>query len=476
MPEYIWKDKLEIGTLEESRVANLIVIIGAGLSGLGAAKAITQSGGSVLMLEKSAVPGGRVKSAYFNGTPVSLGAAWLEEHGPIRDALMSLENSEHVTLISPDHLAEVFTVNGKIVPRQEVLKLNTEYSKMVAFFERQKGLYFDRTIYSLLKDYSDYLREHTTQECADVNEYLSLLEVFVKWINQHSNGQSITETKCSGLLNSDGSAVCSADSETGNGYESLMFIKGDIAFLIDYFLRELILTNRFKLLLGREVQQVDAKSGVVHYISSNGLVQSIVATRVINTVPVPILQIREHECFIEGLPVDQVQALKKIPTGIARKVIFSIKPGVSNDDLHIPQVYKNNIHTEDGLIEVLIINTVYLILLTGNDSKLINSLSIENIKDFIAELFGLIPGVNKQIIRESIDQVWLNDQVDGCWPVTPNIVTKPILNLLSRPSGRHIFAQDYLAKTNSMTGAYEHGYEQGLSLVEEVTICASPGK
>lgn len=53
-----------------------VVVIGAGLAGLNAARLLGRSGHQVVVLERDAVPGGRVRSARWADCPIELGAAY----------------------------------------------------------------------------------------------------------------------------------------------------------------------------------------------------------------------------------------------------------------------------------------------------------------------------------------------------------------------------------------------------------------
>ena len=56
-----------------------VIVIGAGLAGLSAARELTHAGADVVVLEARDRVGGRVEGGVIEGHPIELGGTWLGE-------------------------------------------------------------------------------------------------------------------------------------------------------------------------------------------------------------------------------------------------------------------------------------------------------------------------------------------------------------------------------------------------------------
>lgn len=96
-----------------------VIVIGAGIAGLTAARMLHRSGIDVLVLEASGRIGGRIRTDRSMGIPLEAGAGWI--HGPDGNPLSRLVTATgSETFVTDDDSLEVRTADGSIVPDQEV--------------------------------------------------------------------------------------------------------------------------------------------------------------------------------------------------------------------------------------------------------------------------------------------------------------------------------------------------------------------
>ena len=96
-----------------------IVVVGAGMAGLGAATELRRLGARVVVVEASGRVGGRVRTDRSWGVPVEAGAAWL--HGVRRNAMVPLVRRAGLSTVRTDYDDEHVrsTLTGRLDPVAE---------------------------------------------------------------------------------------------------------------------------------------------------------------------------------------------------------------------------------------------------------------------------------------------------------------------------------------------------------------------
>ncbi len=108
-----------------------VAIIGAGFSGLAAAKMLADDGYQVTVYEARGRLGGRVWTDRSLGTAVDLGASWI--HGTLRNPLTRISNKLGVTRVSSNYSnVDIRNSEGQNVPLGQVPKSFYEISEIEA--------------------------------------------------------------------------------------------------------------------------------------------------------------------------------------------------------------------------------------------------------------------------------------------------------------------------------------------------------
>ncbi|MGR7814350.1 flavin monoamine oxidase family protein [Lacinutrix undariae] len=137
---------------EVNNTSKKIIIIGAGTSGLSAAKYFKDKGVNVIVLEAQDKIGGRLKTDRSLGIAFDEGASWI--HGPKGNPITSIADKAgaNTFLTSDDNLA-VFDYNGQEYSDSKLIKTERKYNTVLRNIDGSKKESFGDVFY---KDYPQY--------------------------------------------------------------------------------------------------------------------------------------------------------------------------------------------------------------------------------------------------------------------------------------------------------------------------------
>lgn len=96
-----------------------VIVIGAGIAGLAAARRLVELGYETIVLEADSAPGGRIKTDRSLGAPFEIGAGWI--HGPDGNPVSDLAHAADAgPFVTDDESYRVFTANGDPVAEEQI--------------------------------------------------------------------------------------------------------------------------------------------------------------------------------------------------------------------------------------------------------------------------------------------------------------------------------------------------------------------
>ena len=274
-----------------------ILVVGAGISGLGAAKELHDSGYEVTVLEARNKIGGRINTDRSLGFPLERGANWIHSNKLESNRLMSMKEElglkTNITSLSVADNFKLFDKNGKII------NLSEDDLEKIEF---RIGLtaYIASYIYptATLEDIIGFLKKIRLISFAPNVVFQAILQNLELSAAEDSKNIPI------------GTLVAEAEYMENAGNDEEVF--GGF----DQFTNHL--SKNLDIKLNTPVSKIDYSSKNVKVFASDNI---YIADAVVVTVPLGVLQKNLIE-FVPDLPEKKKEAIKNINWGNVNKVIF----------------------------------------------------------------------------------------------------------------------------------------------------------
>lgn len=150
-----------IARAQSSALADVsVIVIGAGVAGLGAASALRRQGANVVVLEARNRIGGRLRTDWSMGAPFEVGAGWIhgpEKANPARQ-LADAVNAEYV--VTDDDSAIYYHADGRPFSDQDYEEMSDAWESVLRHIDNEYEWDDPRSLEKAIKDYrGKYLKD-----------------------------------------------------------------------------------------------------------------------------------------------------------------------------------------------------------------------------------------------------------------------------------------------------------------------------
>ncbi len=298
---------LEIQTARASSMRDQkrlsIVIVGAGLAGLAAARHLVAEGHEVLILEGRDRIGGRLwTSTKWAELPVDLGASWI--HGKTGNPLTDLANSAKArTLATSYEKSIVYSSEGNELTSAQQLTLARLQKRFRKALKSAQDEDEDQSVRDVVNDLVDELQAN--------EETVRLLNFIVSSeLEQEYAGDA-------GQLSAHW-----YDSDKSYGGEDVLFAQG-FRVIVDYLARDL------EIKTGQVVQRIHWEEKPARIVTSRS---EFTADLVLVTLPLGVLK-SESITFIPELPASTRQAISDLGMGVLNKCYLKFSEAFWPNDI-----------------------------------------------------------------------------------------------------------------------------------------------
>lgn len=277
-----------------------VIILGAGIAGITAARELNQQGVQCILLEARDRIGGRIHTVHHWGTATDLGASWI--HKIDNNPLVNLVQEYNIPVL-PTHYshdndfsmlesATIFDGQGKKMNHARFLRAVKQIKEFKTHLDQHTPSHDER--FSV----QDALREYTKTHSMN-SDSLALLVHINGDTGEYENGANIADTSYKVALNTQ-SSTSGVDVIFTHGYSQLL---SQLTQHLPIFLNQIV------------TKVVHDSEGVTVYTQGN---RQYKGKYLISTLPLGVLKSNTVQ-FIPELPKEKKEAIQRIGMGVYNK-------------------------------------------------------------------------------------------------------------------------------------------------------------
>lgn len=282
-----------------------ILIVGAGMAGLSAAKSLKELGYDVIVLEARQRTGGRIWTDHTLGLPLDIGASWI--HGVKANPLTQLADEVGAERVKTDYDSlTIFNTYGAELSASEVVELEKTFDDLMTRIEFWQ---------------EDFESDVSLQKAID--QYLN---------NKHYSDDGMR--KLVYAINTEIEHEYAADVQDLSLYwfdDAGEFDGGDVIFPMGYEQLTRPLIKGLDIRLEETVRQVEYNPDGIRILTAN---REYTARKAILTLPAGVLQSGSVQ-FKPALPDKKQNALKLFGSGVLNKVYLQFSEVFWDADTHL---------------------------------------------------------------------------------------------------------------------------------------------
>jgi polyamine oxidase len=419
-----------------------VIIVGAGIAGVAAARKLKDAGFEVTILEARNRTGGRIHTNNDLGYNVELGANWIHDSKNPDNPLMGFTNKLNILTHKTNFLnLKVFDRNGSKIGK---IRLGLFYN----YFQQKLNQKADLLNSPLVDTSIQQLIDQVINENSYSERELDMISL-IKASYSNSLGTNIKDVSSKYYLNQ-------SVKNDNNDY----LVLGGYSKIVEHLLQDI------DVRLGKIVSEIKHDEPIIKVVTEKEVFE---CDYVIVTVPISILQ-KQKIAFSPTLPEWKVNSFSKMKMGIFNKVVMEFTERFWEGDSDF-QCY-NSTHGNSFGIAVNYFHyyekPVLIAMPTGTSGKWIEENDVETIKKEYQNIFHKAHKGKEIEFKNILKTSWNTDEFSlGSYSHVPVGARENSFDDLEKEVGRIHFAGEATNINQHATvhGAFNSGIREALKII-----------